>query len=280
MSVIITIDGDGLSLKRETTLLKAGQIITFLGTEENYSSDIPSGKSNITPLLNPAPNLTPGELIIEANAKTNVERILVLGKFVTDKNRSDKFSTKEVLIELKKIGGEPHNFARDIRMAVSSNYIHPIDKNQGEYVVTSTGKKAIEDKFSNKTNKTTSKTRRGGTGGKKVAVPPRQEVLSIPKVTTLSGFPDFHNLPTRSDSILWTLEYANSNNIESLTPREVEEITDKLLNRVAQKDFSAFNKRNIRKGYVLQDGGKFKLQPKGIDHLKELTSGNEKKEEK
>lgn len=280
MSVTITIDGDGLSLKRETSLLKAGQIITFLGSEESFSSDLPVEKSNTPPLLNPSPNLTPGELIIEANAKTNAEKILVLGKYITDKDLSDKFSTKEVLIELKKIGGEPHNFARDIRTAISSSYIYPIDMRQGEYGVTSTGKKAIEDKFSNKTNKANSGTRRNGTGGKKVAVPPRQEVILMPKVTTLSGFPDFHDLPTKSDSILWTLEYVNNHNIDSLTPREVEVITDKLLNRVAQKDFSAFNKRNMRKGYVLQDNGKFKLQQKGINHLKKLTSGNDKKEEK
>ncbi len=268
MSITITIDGEGLSLKKETTLQKAGQIIAFLGLEEgSLGAAPPGGTSHNNPAsLIPSSTSSTSDMISEAKAKTNAQKITVLGKYLSDKDGSDGFLIKEILLQLRKIGEEPGNFTRDLKNAVSLQYIYVTDAKEGKYSISIKGVNAIQNKFADEPRKLSAK----GRGGFKKAIPPRDEVNSLPMVTTLSGYPDFHPLPTKADSILWALAYADSQKIEELTPKEVEVITNKLRNVIAQKDFSAFNKRNIKPGYVAQTDGKFKIQQKGLDYLKSL----------
>lgn len=267
MSVFITIEGDGLSLKKQTTLQKAGQIIAFLGLEEGSIDDesavhsVPGHASLITP-----PSVSLNDLINESKAKTSAQKITVLGKYLSEKDKTDGFLIKEVLLQLRKMGEEPGNFTRDLKKAVDLQYIYE-DPKTGKYGVSAKGLRAIEGKFADEPRRTSVK----GRGGFKKAIPPRQEVVSLPFVSTLDGYPDFHQLPTKADSILWVLVYADSQNIEDLTPKEVEVITDKLRKKIAQNAFSPFNKRNMKEGYVAQTDGKFKIQQKGIDRLKALT---------
>lgn len=276
MSITITIDGEGLSLKKETTLQKAGQIIAFLGLEEGSLGTVPSGETSHKPAsLIPSPIFSPIDMISEAKAKTNAQKITVLGKYLSDKDGPDGFLIKEILLQLRKIGEEPGNFTRDLKNAVSLQYIYVIDAKEGKYGISAKGATAIQNKFADEPRKPSVK----GRGGFKKAIPVRAEVTSLQMVSTLSGYPDFHTLPTKADSILWVLAYADGQKIADLTPKEVEEITDKLCNKLEQKAFSAHNKRNIKSGYVAQTDGKFKIQQKGLDHLKSLsTKGKHDKE--
>lgn len=269
MSVTITIDGEGLSLKKETTLQKAGQIIAFLGLEEGSIGAVASGGTsrNSTSLI-PSSSSSPRDMINEAKAKTNAQKITVLGKYLSDKDGPDGFLIKEILLQLRKIGEEPGNFTRDLKYAVSLQYIYVIDSKEGKYGISDKGINAIQNKFADEPRKPSAK----GKGGFKKAIPPRTEVTSLEMVSTLSGYPDFHTLPTKADSILWVLAYADGQKIADLTPKEVEVITDKLRNKLEQKAFSAHNKRNIKSGYVAQTDGKFKIQQKGFDRLKGLTT--------
>ncbi|MDO8487655.1 MAG: hypothetical protein Q7S45_05150 [Candidatus Curtissbacteria bacterium] len=272
MTITITIEGDGLSLKKETNLQKAGQIIAFLGLAENSSEA--GTRLDLVPstVLSSPLALSPAELVIESKAKTNAQKIAVLGSYLLEKDGRDDFLTKEVLLLLRKIGEEPHNFARDLRTAESSQYVYPIDTKKGKYGVGQKGKQAIQNKFSDKI-RATARTKR--TGGVRKATPPRTEVLSLSIVSSLEGYPDFHVLPSKADAILWVLAYADEQKIEELTPREVEALTDKLRNKIEQKAFSAHNKRNIKLSYVSQTGNRFKLQQKGSDHLKKLRTGDD-----
>lgn len=277
MSITVTIKGDGLSLEKQTTLQKAGQIITFLGLEEGDT--LVNGQASSTPkVLTSSSGKSPKEAIGEANAKTNAQKITVIGKYLSDNDGSGEFLTKEVLLQLRKIGDEPGNFKRDLSTAETLKYIYPIPSKKGSYGITDRGKQAILDKFAEEIQiKTTTK----GKGVFKKAVPLRNSVVSLSIVTDMEGYPSFHSLPTKADSILWVLAYADKNAIQELTPREVEFITDKLKNKIAQSGFSAHNKRNVKLSLVSLTNGTFKLQQKGIDHLKKLSNPkrNDKKEE-
>lgn len=268
MTVKITIDGEGLSLKKETTLQKAGQIITFLGREEDSINPVNQQDSIQPTSLISSPTSSPKELIIESKAKTSAQKITVLGKYLSEKDGVDEFLIKEVLLQLRKMGDEPGNFTRDLKTAVSLQYIYEIDNKEGKYGVSEKGKAEIQNKFSGETRRVGVKR----TGGFKKAIPPRGEVTSLEIVATLEGYPNFHGLPTKADSILWVMAYADSQKIQELTPKEVEVITDKLKNIIPQNAFSAHNKRNIKGGYVSQADSRFKIQQKGLDYLKSLTT--------
>ena len=214
-----------------------------------------------------SPTSSPKELIIESKAKTSAQKIAVLGRYLSEKDEAEGFLIKEVLLQLRKMGDEPGNFTRDLKTAVSLQYIYEIDNKEGKYCVSEKGKEEIQNKFSGET-------RRAGTkrsGGFKKAILPKKEVISLATVATLDGYPNFHGLPTKADSILWVLAYADSQKIDELTPKEIELITDKLRNKIPQSAFSAHNKRNIKAGYVSQTDSRFKIQQKGFDYLKGVT---------
>lgn len=269
MTVIITIEGDGLSLKKQTSLQKAGHIIAFLGLGEGLVPDASSDQIGHNPASLISPQvISTRDLINESKAKTNAQKITVLGKYLSEKDGTGEFLIKDILYELRKMGEEPGNFTRDLKKAISLKYIYPVPSKKDKYGVSERGLSGIQNKFSDEIRKPSIKRR----GGFKKAIPPRKEVVSLSIVTTLEGYPNFHPLPTKADVILWVLAYADSQKIEDLTPKEVEVITDKLRNVIEQKDFSAFNKRNIKLGYVAQVDGKFKIQQKGLDFLKTLTT--------
>lgn len=269
MAVNITIQGNGLSFKKGISVQRAGQIITFLGIDEESTvidpNQIPSSPSSLIS----SSLQSPSELINESKAKTNAQKITVIGNYLQEKDKQESFLVKEVLLQLRKIGEQPGNFSRDIGTAESLQYIYPHDVKKGIYGVSEKGKEAIRNKF---LETPSLKTKSKNKGGFKKAVLPRNEVLALPIVASLDGYADFHILQTKADSILWILAYADTQGVENLTPREVEALSDKLRKKIEQTGFSAHNKRNIKLGYVSQTGNQFKIQQKGLDHLKKLNT--------
>lgn len=277
MAVKITIEGDGLSLNKQTTLQKAGQIISFLGLEEGVFNP---GSASLAPKILSNPSISsPKDAISDSKAKTNAQKITVLVNFLSETNGEEGVLVKEILLQLRKIGEQPANFNRDLGTAESLQYLYPLDAKKKIYGITDRGKGAIASNFE---NETPVKTQKSAKGVFKKAMPPSQEVLSLPIASNLEGFPDYHSLSTKADSILWALAYADAKNISDLTSREVESITDRLKNKVAQRDFSAHNKKNMKSGYIILTDGKFKIQQKGINYLKSLLnkSENGKEEQK
>jgi len=269
MTVKILIEGDGLTFNKDITFKKAGQIITFLGSDESIAP-VEQGQVVLPPAkMLPAEDQTPMDLILQSKAKTNAQKITVLGSYLSDKDRSEHFFVKDVQQELKKLGEEPTNFGRDLKSAETMKYIYQLEpKNEGRYGVTVAGRNAINTQFSGEMrNKTVSKKRSSGT---KKSIPLRTEITSFSISSEMEGYPNFHKLPTKADSILWVLAYADNQNVDGLTPKEVEHLTEKLKMKIPQNNFSAHNKKNFTEGYVAQTNGVFKLQHKGMDHLKTL----------
>src|SRR5215831_5614520 len=145
MTVQITIKGDNLNYSGETSLLKAGQILAFLGSEQSASSYAPEPR--VGSLTMGSPSASPRQLIVESNAKSNPQKIAVIGKYLKDRGQNE-FSRAEVLDQFRRAGeSTPKNIGRDLQDAVRSGYICESDTQKNEYYLTRPGEEALESRF-------------------------------------------------------------------------------------------------------------------------------------
>lgn len=98
----------------------------------------------------------------------------------------------------------------------------------------------------------------------------RDEVRQLPIDTSMEGYPGYHELSTKTDKIIWILQYAEQNDIKGLSSGEVDYLSSEMKDRIEAKNFGAFNLRNIRSSYVKKIGGLFRAQQKGLTYLKNL----------
>lgn len=268
--VKITIEGEGLSLTKHTTLQKAGQIISFLGYDNALQE---SGTPTSTHPVLLAKKIQPKDIIINSNAKTYPQKITAIGRYINEQLGQKTFTLQELKLMFKKMGDEPGNFVRDVNKAVELQYIICVDTTKEEYELTDKGNEAIEKGFLGEMTKKS-------LGAKRTVVSKgiRDEVKNLQIVSALEGYPDYHNLPTKGDKILWLLEYTLKNNIKELTPAEVDSLSTKLRDRVEQGGFTALNARNMKKAFVLKNNEGFQIQKRGTDHL--LALNNSSSEEK
>jgi hypothetical protein len=262
--VKITIEGEGLSLTKHTTLQKAGQIISFLGYDNAQQEG--AAPTSMNPVLL-GRKMQPKDIIIESNAKTYPQKITAIGRYIHEQLGQKTFTLQELRIVFKKMGDEPTNFVHDLNKAVELQYIICVDATKEEYELTDKGNEAIEKGFIGEMTKKSLGTKRTV-----VSKGTRDEVNALHTVSTLDGYPDYHNLPTKGDKILWLLEYALKNNIKELTPAEVDSLSTKLRDQVEQSGFTALNARNMKKGYVLKNKDGFQIQKRGTDYLIGLVS--------
>src|SRR5882724_10088847 len=100
-NVKITIEGEGLSVSKFTSLLKAGQIISFLGYEANGSTiaaDNASRSGVGAPLLPAAKRLQPRDFILTSNAKTYPQKIAALAMYLQEQSEQNAFTPQELKV--------------------------------------------------------------------------------------------------------------------------------------------------------------------------------------
>ncbi len=98
----------------------------------------------------------------------------------------------------------------------------------------------------------------------------RAEIRELPISTALEGYPGYYELPTKTDKIIWLLEYAEQNGVKGLNSGEIDFLSSELKDRIEAKNFGAFNARNMRNAFVKKIGGMFHSQKKGLDYLRGL----------
>jgi hypothetical protein len=256
----IIIEGEGLSLTKYTTLQKAGQIISFLGVEQVQNVNLGS-KPALSPLL-AGVQLQPRDVITNSKAKTYPQKITAVAKYMRDQLGQNTFSSLDVKNLFKKLGDEPRNFSRDLKDTLDLQYIVCIDASADQYELTDRGLDAVENYFSEKTVKKTS-------GSKKTSSIKgiRDEVKSLSISGSLADYPDYHDLPTKADKILWLMQYVDIKGVKGVTPAEVDFLSTELRDRIKANDFAAHNGRNIRKSFITKTSDGFLIQKKGSDHL-------------
>jgi hypothetical protein len=99
----------------------------------------------------------------------------------------------------------------------------------------------------------------------------REEVEALPIDTSMEGYPNYHDLPTKADKIIWVLQYAEQNGVKGLTSGEVDFLSAEFKDRIEAKNFGAFNGRNVRSSYIKKINGLFETQQKGLNYLASLV---------
>ena len=271
MTLRIFITGDGLSFEKEVEMHRAGQIIAFL------SSDVVPEVSVIQPHSAPSllgvsesPRKSPRQSLNDSDAKTNVEKIVVLGNHFCTQRELDSFSPKDVQGEFKRAGEAlPKNMTRDFNTAIAQGYI--LENDEGEYSLTDLGLEVIGTGFTSKqrTMRTSPGKKRRGSGktGRGPAV--REEVLNLELTPQLDGYPDYWTYTIKGSRILWLLAYAAEHGItDGLSSGEVEYLASKLKDQITSQAFAALTKSNIKKGYMTSTKGYSKILKVGEDFLK------------
>lgn len=272
MGVKVTLSGDGLNYESDASLVQAAKIIGFLNTEESlpaeYSSGATGGHSFIdAPQAKPLSS--PREAILSTDAKTNAQKILVLGAYLAQRDNSDEFATAELKTLFVKAGEPaPRNLARDIRDAVKAGYIMESMTSSDMYAVTNTGYKKLEDGFGSTVVKKVRK-KSNGKPAKKAELPEWLQTTSVDD--QLDGFPSYRQLNTRSNRVLWILQWAQKANRERLIGIEISAIADKLFDNIPTKQIAASFLPHLSSNRVSKTAEGYKILYSGSEFLKALT---------
>jgi hypothetical protein len=276
MSVVIKIEGDGLLYSKDTTILKASQIIAFLNADnpESISTSEPSNISDKSLLQLSSSvnyNKSPREFLVDSNAKTNPQKILAFAKYHCEKNNVFDFEPATVRMYFKKSGeSEPKNFTRDLKEAILLRYVYETDES-GHYSITEHGEKVLSEGFVQESKLQSSKKRSSTT--KTVSSRMLTEgVVDLEFSPHIESLVSFHDLVTKGDKILWILYFGYKNNQGELTSSDIEFIASKFLEKIPTGNLAALTESNYKRGYLTKTStGKFKLLHKGVEYLENLN---------
>lgn len=285
MGVKIHLYGDGLEYETEASLIQAAKIIGFLNTEEPLTAEYDQGQSRISNMENnfidegSARQLSsPREAVLDSGAKTNAQKILILGQYIADRDGTDEFAPAELKTLFVKAGeAAPRNLARDIRDAIRAGYITESVETTGVYVVTNTGRRAITEGFQNNGAATGTKRKspssRHSTTKAPKAIPEWINSLSISD--QMEGFPGYRRMNLRSYKVLWILQWATMQGREQITGSEIEAIASKLADNVPSKQVASSVRPFLAKSYISKNSEGYRILHNGSMHLKESGTDNE-----
>ncbi len=274
MSVQVTLNGDGLNYESEATLIQAAKIIGFLNTDELINDQgAQSQRTNAGNLLlddEPQKQLSsPREAILDSGAKTNAQKIVILGQYIADRDGSDEFSPSELKTLFVKAGEPaPRNLARDMRDAVRAGYVTESLDTTGAYVVTNTGRKAIADGFKGASKSSRPKSSNGKSSAKARKTP---EWLTTVEVSDqLEGYPGYRLMKTRSDKVLWILQWASEHDRKQLSGLEVELVAEQLADSVPNKQVASAVMPHLSKSRVSKNAEGYRILHDGTQYLTQL----------
>lgn len=146
MAVKVHLEGDGLLFTDETSVFNAAQIIGFLKNSDSLEVGI--RQPNTQRLMGSQSRLSPREALLQSTAKTNPQKIAVLGHYQANVTQHDSFSLEEVKAAFRKAGEPlPGNFSRDVSDAVSLGYIFEDESETGMYFLTDSATEYVQAGF-------------------------------------------------------------------------------------------------------------------------------------
>jgi hypothetical protein len=278
MSVKVILQGDGLNYETDTSVIQAAKIIGFLNTQTPLAGEYPAvsaqmlKQDNFLEESKARQASSPREAIIESGAKTNVQKIVVLGSYIIDRDDTEEFGSNELKALFLKAGEPaPRNLARDMRDAVRSGYItSSLDKSDA-YIVTNTGKKAISDSFT-VNNPQTKRKRKAGSNSSSTAKPKLETewLKEITVIDQLENFPSYRKMATRSQKALWILQWGKVNDKDKLSGAEIIAIASKLGNNIPRKQVTATFSPYLSKEYVSKSSDGYSILYDGTEYLKSM----------
>lgn len=268
----INISGPDINREFEVDETLAAQVYQGLikltsGSGQTYKANLQNQQGLIL-----EQNLSPQEYLIQANAKTNPEKILAFTKYLIDLGQHAITLTELRLLFQKARESIPGNFGRDVAKSIRLGWIA-----QGtdlKYYVTNLGEQILESKFSSE-KRTIQKTVKRTGKALFVETPLRKEVEQMALDPKLEGFPDYHDLSKSADKILWLLAKAISLNLDKLNQKEITFLSERIGDHIPRKSISAlvipFTKR--KRLYTPVEGGVryLKILDEGKRYLKTLN---------
>lgn len=280
-SVNIKIEGEGLTYSTSTTIIKASRVIAFLNSSQSTMAE---QEGEVSPTASLSPNLSfqqfpksPRDIIIESGAKTNMQKILVFANYYCKSNNVEEFKQSIIRSYFQKSGESyPRNFSRDMKEAISLNYIYESDTHDS-YRITNYGYSLVNSAFHGSKN--------ARNRSRKASLTPKvkkpsvknlsQGIVDLEVLPRIDGMPFFHDLLTKGDKILWILDFTLKKGIAELSSNDIEYIADKLLNKITARSITALTETNLKKGYLFKNNlGKLKILHEGIQYIEKTKSVN------
>lgn len=281
---LITLKGKGMNLENEEIdALQAAKIFVIVqqnSFENNSDLSTANGdRSQSLKVLDASGILTPSisvrEYLIDSEAKTNPQKILIFAMYLKEMAGNESFSIEEVKSLFRKAAEiVPKNFFRDVRASVKNGWI--TEESRGIYYVTSTGIGVAQSKF--KSQQATKPVRIHKKGGKKFlpTVKIRTEIEDLNLEPISEDYGNYWKLNTKSDKIIWISAVAKTKNINELYFKELTEIASKLGDNIPSNSISALIEFPRKNGRIMTSKiGEIKvvkiLEP-GIQYLKEFKT--------
>lgn len=271
MSVTIKIEGDGLSYQGETSVAKAAQVVAFINNDANSRSSYESPTPTAIVLETGSRAIgSPREYLLDSQASSNPEKIVVLGKYIATRKDPQVFSIKD-LQETFRLAGErmPANITRDINTAISLGLIAS-SGSRGEYYVTNRGEEQINAKFVGSTAVPRSSAKTTRSNSPRLGLNKDVENLTI--VSELEGFPGYWDprfKDNKSTRILWLLQFASANGLEALSSTDISFMAKKLSDDIKPNTVPSKIIGLNRKGRIAKTtDGRFRILKPGTDFLR------------
>jgi len=272
-----------MTVDQEITLMQAGKIISFLGSETEINQAIVGevqliqGDTTVSePRSVVSARRSVREALESANAKSHAQKITVFGQFIAKSNASELFTTDEIKEQYQAAREKSpgNHFSRELDNAVSSGWIAPAQGQKNTYYVTQKGEKVIDESFA-----TSAKTRvKAKSNSSKSAIVSESDVSEAvrviqPIVPTLEGYPNYHKLSSKGLKIMWLLAMAQSNHIDSLATKEISFLASKLRDKIEIRDMSGHTVTGAKNGWITKNGSSdYILLHDGDDYLRSLLS--------
>lgn len=273
MAVRVQLTGDGLNYDTEATLVQAAKIIGFLNTEE-VLPDAPTRATATGGFIDEPIVMqvsSPREAILSSGAKTNAQKILVLGAYIAQRDNTDVFASSELKTLFVKAGEPaPRNLSRDIRDAVKAGYITESFDTSDSFIVTNTGYSALQRGFtSESTHIKHGRTRKRSTIGKPQKTSETPEWLEGVAIDDqMNGFPSYRQMKTRSDKVLWIAQWAAQHNRDRVNSADVSAIANKLADHIPRNQMAAAYSTHLTRGNVSKTSEGYKVLYTGTEYLK------------
>lgn len=269
MSTKLTLSGD-VTYEGEVDNFVAAKVIALVEQGESYHQ--PSQTTGVGVSMLPTGMMFADRSLVEAfeltGAKTNPQRIAVAGQRSMEETRSETFTSKDILEQLRSGGFSSKNLGRDMGKAVHQGFIFSVTGQRGQYKVTDIAKNAFKegfDQIKSVASRTTRKSRRGGVTHKLEVA---EAVKKLPAEVSLEGYPDYHELNMKGNRMVWLLVFAAENGVDSLNAREIEYLSRQVGDQISPTSIPSLALSAIRRGLVAKSEGKFRSLEKGKAYLK------------
>ena len=281
---MLTMEGQ-LSYSDTVTIAQAAQIITFLNTgadpaplggSEPGSGTRDSQETSSTPKLIAS---SPREALNISGAKTGPEKIVALAAYLLQDGELETFTLEQIKPQFQRAREPmPKNMSRDLDAAIQSGWIDSAGA-RGQFYLTSKVESVLEEGFEGIRAKKGNGARGRGSPRSRRSPLPKPEIFEgvqdLP--TEIDNVPNFHDIKTKRDKMLWTIKAAKEAGFPSLTHKEIAWLTDYFGEAIL------VNHVGINFGYLQKASlanknteGKIRITPRGETYL--LSLGAEAKD--